>query len=188
MQSICLAKRKTPSPSGDTVANSSFSAPDLASQMSRFAMRLAQSRQFLPPPPPVFPHTTFVDPSPWQRLHHFSISFIQGSQVPSGNTDLCIPLLNLLNILGPFGIGRGPCFLQPRWSQARDATSIPSQAATSTAYCFFYIQLCHIILSKVWWSGCPARPPPQLKMQKKLVNSVVARTPRRFPQDVAARQ
>ena len=60
---------------------------------------------------PMFLSTTDVNLLPWQHLHHISFSVIQGSQIPSGNSDIGLgllhPLLGLINILGFLGFGRG---------------------------------------------------------------------------------
>ena len=48
---------------------------------------------------PVFLYTTDVNLSPQQCLHYFAISFIQGSQIPSGNSDIDLGLLHLLYLL-----------------------------------------------------------------------------------------
>ena len=47
---------------------------------------------------PVFLYTTDVNLSPRRCLHHFGISFIEGSQIASGNSDIGLGLLHLLGL------------------------------------------------------------------------------------------
>ena len=104
----------------------------------------------------IFPHTIYLDSLPRQKLHHFGTSFIQGSQIPSGNSELGIGHLGLLGLHDLLDLGCGlaararHCFLRLRGSQAQGATCILSKTATRTAYLWFSVILNQIVIFLDW--------------------------------------
>ena len=143
---------------------------------------------------PVFLHTTEVDLSLRQSLHHFGTSFIQGYQIPSGNPHLG---RGLLNRLGLVCLSRGLIDLPQR----SDPDSHPREELKPKflpAFRLRWLLAPHITFSKFnvvilfgasfWWSGCPAWPPPQLYVQRKPGISVRALIPSQFSEDLGLRQ
>ena len=142
----------------------------------------------------MFLHTTDVDSLPRQSLinFHLFIFRFQVTHIPGGNP----AFYNLFSILFLilflvffvffvligvciFTMRAAPCFLCPRGSQAWDINCISSRMTTGTTSGSEF-NLAIKTGAKVCWSGCPAWPPPDLKVQRKPGISVGAPPASRF--------
>ena len=97
---------------------------------------------------PVYQYNTDVDLLPWQRLHHFGIPSIQGSQIPSGNSDIGLGLLHLLSLLGLLGLGWGLAWFATKTDPASRAWEEAKPEALPFHLCTYGFALCHIKLER----------------------------------------